>query len=282
MLVQIYRPETATVPSHIFLRRSILAGLWSTFFIGATTMITVYFLPIWFQAIKGASAVDSGIHLLPMLLPMIFASIFTGVLVSKIGYYTPFMICGVCILCVGAGLLTTLQVDSSSAKWIGYQVVFGFGLGLTFQAPNLAAQTVLPQKDVSVGTSLMFFGQLLGGSVFISVGQNVLNTELIKRLSPLPGFDPALLSDEGATTLIQKLPEAIRPAVLIGYNDSLRRVFQVGLIMTCLVVLGAISMEWRSVKQNAPKKATSVEDGRKEGKEMDGGASEAAKDEAKA
>jgi hypothetical protein len=183
------------------------------------------------------------------------------------------MIVGVCIMTVGTGLITTLQVDSANGKWIGYQILIGFGMGMTFQAPNLAAQTVLTNRDVPVGTSLMFFGQLLGGAIFISVGQNVLNTELLKRLSSLPGFNPALLFSEGATGLISQLPDAIRPAVLLGYNESLRKVFQVGLILTCLIIFGAGALEWRSVKKNAPKKEKSVEEARREGDETDGGAS---------
>lgn len=254
MLLQIFRPETATVPPRIFCQRSIMAGFFATLCIGSQMMIFVYFLPIWFQAIKGVSAVDSGVRLLPLTLPMVAASVVTGALVSRIGYYTPFMIAGSCILSVGAGLLTTLQVDTGAGMWIGYQVVYGWGMGCTFQAPNLAAQTVLGHRDVPVGASLMLFSQLLGGAIFISVGQNVLDSQLQSRLSGLPGFDPSLLLKTGATTLIGQLPETIRPAVLAAYNESLRTVFHVGLIMACLTVLGAAALEWRSVKKHAPRK----------------------------
>jgi len=201
-----------------------------------------------------------------MILPMVFASILTGILTARVGYYTPFMLFGNCIMAVGAGLLTTLEVDTPQAKWAGYQVLYGFGLGCTFQAPNLAAQTVLPTRDVPVGTSLMFFSQLLGGAIFISVGQNVLNNQLLQRLSGFPGFTPELIKSQGATGLIQQLPEAVRGQVLIAYNDSLRKVFQVAVIMTCLTIFGALALEWRSVKKNVQKKdagsGSEAEDGK--------------------
>jgi hypothetical protein len=82
----------------------------------------VYYLPIWFQAIEGNSAVDSGIHLLPMVMSIVVASIITGQLVSRLGYYTPFMIFGVCLTAVGVGLLTTLEIDILEGKWIGFQI----------------------------------------------------------------------------------------------------------------------------------------------------------------
>lgn len=123
VLVQIFKPNTATVPPRIFKQRSILAGAWATFALGGSMMVVVYYLPIWFQAIEHVSAVQSGIRLLPMVLPMVLASIVTGAATARIGYYTPFMLFGSVLLAVGAGLLTTLQVDTSEGMWFGYQVL---------------------------------------------------------------------------------------------------------------------------------------------------------------
>lgn len=123
VVVQVLRPDTATVPPRIFKQRSILAGAWATFSLGGSMMVIVYYLPIWFQAIENVSAVQSGIRLLPMVLPMVLASIMTGVLTGRVGYYTPFMIFGTCLIAIGAGLLTTLQVDTSEGKWFGYQII---------------------------------------------------------------------------------------------------------------------------------------------------------------
>ncbi|ROW06202.1 hypothetical protein VMCG_04574 [Cytospora schulzeri] len=124
-----------------------------------------------------------------------------------------------------------------------------FLVALTFQAPNLAAQTVLPTQDVPIGTSLMLFSQLLSGAIFISIGQNVLDNELLENLAGIPGFDSSAILDSGATT-ITALPEPLKSVVLVVYNNALRRVFQVGLVMTCLTIFGAAAMEWRSVKKN--------------------------------
>lgn len=277
VLVQIFKPDTATVPPRIFKQRSILAGAWATFTLGSSMMVVVYYLPIWFQAIEHVSAVQSGIRLLPMVLPMVLASILTGVLTARIGYYTPFMIFGTVLLSIGSGLLTTLQVNTSEGKWFGYQILvsrlcslrftvppsiqehgkltnaffpqqYGFGMGCTFQGPNLAAQTVLPTVDVPIGTSIMFFSQLLGGAIFISVASNVLDNELIKRLAGIPGVNPRQILSEGATSLLEGVPEGSIGAVLAAYNESLRTVFKIGLVMACVVILGAASMEWRSVK----------------------------------
>lgn len=252
--VQIFMPDTATIPPRIFCQRSIMAGFWTTFCTGSSMMIMVYYLPIWFQAIEGVNAVNSGIRLLPMVLSMVVASICSGILTAKLGYYTPFMLLGVALLSAGAGLLTTLQVGTGEARWVGYQVLYGLGMGSTFQAPNLAAQTVLPARDVPAGSSLMLFSQLLSGAVFVSVAQNVLDGALVRNLAGAAagGFDPSAVLDAGATTVNTALPEPLRSAVLVAYNAALRQVFRVGLVMTCLTAFGAAAMEWRSVKSKRP------------------------------
>ncbi|GKZ71873.1 hypothetical protein AnigIFM50267_007919 [Aspergillus niger] len=269
VVIQIWKPEQATLPPKILFQRSIASGFWVSCCQGAHTMIIIYYFPIWLQAIEGVSAVSSGIHLLPTIIPLVIASIVTGQLISRIGYYTPFLIFGVCLTSIGAGLLTTLDVNTSEAKWIGFQILYGYGLGSSTQINNMAAQTVLSRKDVAIGASLMFFGQQLFGAIFTSVGANVLSNQLAKRLGHIPGVDvtPRVIQSTGATEVLSLVPEAYRDDALRAYNDSLRVCFQVGLIMACLAIIGALGMEWRSVKQNKP----DVE--RKDAKDSEQGAS---------
>ena len=219
------------------------------------TNFIVYYLPIWFQTVKGVAAVDSGIHLLPLMIAFVFGTITGGIVNQKIGYYTPLGIFGSCVMAIGAGLLTTLQVDSGKGKWIGYQVVYGIGQGYSFQVPNLATQVALPKPDVPIGMALMFFGQLIGSAVFVSVGENVLGNQLVKRLSGIPGFNPDQVTSGGATSLLSSVAADQRGTVLVAYNEALRKIYQIGLILACLAVLGMASLEWKSVLKQPTKNA---------------------------
>lgn len=214
----------------------------------ADAIVPVYYLPLWFQAVKGDSAVDSGIHLLPQVLALVVASILTGVLTSRVGYYTPFLIFGICITAAGAGLLTTLGVDATVGQWIGYQILYGWGFGACAQAPNMAAQTVLPRDEVAIGASLMLFAQTLFGAIFVSIGQNVLDGELVRRLADITSVTPQQIQNAGATGLLNLIPLQHHAAALEAYNDSLRVCFQVALVLACVCILGGLGMEWRSVK----------------------------------
>ena len=217
------------------------------------TRTPVYYLPIWFQAIKGNSAVESGIHTLPLMIALVVASILTGILTSRMGYYMPFLLFGICVTSIGAGLLTILKVNTSTGQWIGYQILYGFGFGASAQAPNMAAQTVLPRNEVSIGISLMLFSQTLFGSIFVSVGQNVLDKQLANRLSSITNITSQQIQTAGVTGLLNDIPPKYHPAILEAYNASLRVCFQIALIMACISILGAIFMEWRNVRSNLNK-----------------------------
>ena len=185
-----------------------------------------------------------------MLISGVIATMACGQLISRVGYYTPFLIFGVCLATIGAGLLTTVSVGISISKVIGFQILYGFGTGTSSQAPNIAAQTVLPREDVAIGASLIFFGQLLFGAVFTSVGQNVLINQLLHNLRDVPGITPEVIQFSGAINLFNHIPTEYRDAALTGYNNALRTCFQVGLIMSCISVLCASFMEWKSVKKD--------------------------------
>ncbi|KAJ5606064.1 hypothetical protein N7510_008845 [Penicillium lagena] len=113
----------------------------------------------------------------------------------------------------------------------------------------MAAQTVLPRNEVSIGASLMLFAQTLFGSIFVSVGQNVFDGQLAKRLVGISSITPQQIEAAGVTGLFNVIPSQYHNRVLKAYNDSLCVCFQVALIMVCLSILGGLFMEWRNVKK---------------------------------
>jgi MFS family permease len=123
------RDTTATVPARVLLQRSVVFGCAAQFCVGAAMLSVVLYVPIWFQAIQGVSAMQSGIRLVPLVLSVVVGSISSGALVQRIGYYTPFMIAGACLMAVGSGLITTWDMHTKRGAWIGFQVLFGLGVG---------------------------------------------------------------------------------------------------------------------------------------------------------
>lgn len=187
-----------------------------------------------------------------MILALVLMSIVAGGLVTALGYYAPFMIVSSVLMAIGAGLISTFEVDTGKAGWIGYQIVYGFGVGFGMQQSLIAAQTVLHLDDVPVGTSLIMFMQTLGGALFISIAQNIFTNSLLSNLtSKAPGFPSGIILRTGATSLkdaVVKLNVDLLPNVLIAYNEALRQTFYTSLAVAALSLIGAVVVEWKSVK----------------------------------
>jgi MFS family permease len=189
---------------------------------------------------------------IPFVLALVIGAIFAGGCTQHFGYYVPFMLASAIIVPIATGLFTTFHTDTGHAKWFGYQVLVGFGIGLGMQQSSMAAQTCLDKIDVPTGVSLMFFGQQLGGTVFVSVGQNVLSSRLIAGLlaAKVPGLDASMVVNTGATNLRDAVKPEFLAAVLKAYNHAVTTVFAVAVGTSCILIVGAVFMEWKSVKKD--------------------------------
>lgn len=181
---------------------------------------------------------------------MIVCSAIGGLLVSIIGYYTPFMYIGSVFLTIGAGLCTTFTVDTGHSKWIAYQVIIGLGAGLGFQQCINALQTVLPLTDIPIGIAIITFSQSLSGAIFISIAQNVFQNRLVTNiLANTSTISPDAVIRAGAANISQRLPKDVLPFVIYAYNTAVTQTFYVSVAAAALSLVGAGFVEWKSMRR---------------------------------
>ncbi|EAW07570.1 MDR family MFS transporter [Aspergillus clavatus NRRL 1] len=250
---QVKMGDKATLPPRMFTNRTVLAATLYALFFGGAFFLLVYYLPIFFQSVKGSSAMKSGIQLLPLMLATVVSSVAIGGLVTAVGYYTPFLIGSTAIAAIGAGLITMYAVDISDGKWIGYQILLGAGVGAGFQIPMTAVQTVLSAEDIPLGTAAVMFFQTLGGALFIAVGQSVFQNGLISGIGKYaPSVDPVEIVKAGATEVRHVLDVLGKTDQLDGvinaYMSGLRDSYRVSLALTVVAFAVSLLMEWKSVK----------------------------------
>ncbi|KAI1264235.1 MFS general substrate transporter [Xylariaceae sp. FL1019] len=253
-IVQAQMPQTATVPVRVITRRSIFAAAVFMFALAGSFLMGLYYLPLWFQVVKGASATQSGVYTLPFVVSLVIGSTLSGAFTQKVGYYVPAMITSPSLLAIGQGLMSTFRVNEVLSHWIGFQVIAGFGLGIGMQASSLAAQAVLPMPDVPIGIAIMFFSQQLGGGIFTSVGQNLLSTYLVSHLTGIPGINPSTITSEGAADLVSSVAPEYRLKVKTVYNEAISKIFLTAMGVALVAVFSALFMEWKNVKKTGPPK----------------------------
>ncbi|KFA60621.1 hypothetical protein S40285_07940 [Stachybotrys chlorohalonatus IBT 40285] len=247
---QWWKQDGALLPPAIVSQRSVAASCVMAFMIYGALLMMTFFLPLWLQGVLGDSALKSGVNMIPYFLVNAVASLSAGVFVSIVGYYVPPCIVGNSIAVVGCGMLTTLSVNTTTAQWVGYQILVATGIGFSIQQGFMAVQTVLPADEIAIGTAAVVACQSFGGAVFISVGNNIFQNHIIQQADgiDLSGVDIRMLVESGATAFRNVVSPEDLPGMIRLYNDSLRQVFIATIPLTGLALVACLFMEWRNVR----------------------------------
>ncbi|KAK0633043.1 major facilitator superfamily domain-containing protein [Immersiella caudata] len=252
-LWQRWKGEGALMPPRILQQRTVAASCGMAFMTYGAIINLTFFLPIWFQAIRGDSAIISGVNMIPYFAVNAFFSLLAGIFVSMVGYVTPPAVIGSAIGTIGLGLLTLMNVNTTTAQWVGYEILASAGFGLSIQQGFTAVQTVLEPADMAVGTAAVVASQSLGGAIFLSVGNSVFQNHLLKASADniLPGVNIKKVIDAGAAAFRELVPDDDLPIMLEVYNEALRKVFIVGIPLGALAAFISCFIEFKSVKAQA-------------------------------
>ncbi|KAL2153675.1 hypothetical protein VTH82DRAFT_4830 [Thermothelomyces myriococcoides] len=220
------RGNDALIPPSSFRRRSVAVGSVVMYLQVGTMQMIPYFLPFWFQAIHGDSPVTSAVHMLPSIISNIVALITFGSLVREFHYIPPWAIAGCALASIGSGLLSTFTPETSTGRWIGYQIVTTVGRGTTFQVPVVSVQEEVPAEESATGLTAINLFMNLGIAVSISIGQTIFRNSLPGLLAKsAPDVDPRMVLDAGATNIRGLVMAEQLPGLLVAYNKALARMF---------------------------------------------------------
>ena len=202
---------------------------------------------------NSASATKSGALCLPTVIGLFISVVLGGSGTSILGYYVPFMIGSSILMPIAAGLLTTLTTRTSLAPLIAYQFLLGFGCGLGFQGPQTAASTVFSQVDAPLAIAAVIFAQNFGPALTVPVAQSIFEGRLRTYLEKYAkGVDGSALAGMGLLDLKSLVGEKELGEALLGYDEAVTRTLFLPLALTCASLIGALGMEWRSVKVKKP------------------------------
>ncbi|KAF3057186.1 putative HC-toxin efflux carrier TOXA [Daldinia childiae] len=246
-----WKKDRALIPPAIAKQRTVAASCMMAFFTYGALLIHTYFLPIWFQSILGYSAIQSGVAMIPYFVANALFSVFSGIFVSVVGYFTPPAILGSAIGTVGCGIITLFRPSMSTAMWIGFEILASAGFGMSIQQGFTAVQTVLGPDDLAVGTAAVVASQSLGGAIFISVGNSVFQNRLADLIeqTDIPGLDVHAIVSAGAIAFRNVVPPEQLPALLKLYDEALHTVLLVAVPLAGLAFLSCCALQWKSVKK---------------------------------
>ena len=142
----------------------------------------IIFLPQWFQIVRGMSATESGINLLPLVFALIVGATLTGQIASRTGRYRVVIFAAMVILAVGLFLMTGLQANTDvSTVWL-WMIFAGLGVGPSFAVFTALVQNSVAPRVVGVATASLTFFQQIGGTIGLTIAGTVLADSLSREL----------------------------------------------------------------------------------------------------
>ncbi|KAB8208863.1 major facilitator superfamily-domain-containing protein [Aspergillus parasiticus] len=169
------------IPLILFQHRSGIAAFVVCFCHGFIFMGEAYYLPLYFQAVLGATPIKSGVYLLAFVIACTFSGAFTGLFIQKTGQYIPPMWLGLGLLTLGVGLLINLEATANWGKIIGFQVISGLGIGMNFEGPLLALQAIVGAKNTATATATIGFVRTMSTAISVVIGGVVFQNQMVKE-----------------------------------------------------------------------------------------------------
>ena len=240
--------ERALLQGRLLKKRIVLVACLYVIFLAGSFFAFLYYLPVYFQSISGVSPSESGIRNLPLILSISLFTVISGGLITTYGHYVPLMLVSSVISTIGAGMLFTLDIDTPSSKWIGYQILTGVGLGLGFQVPIIVGQASVDLSDISSISALLLFFQTIGGSFFVSAAQTAFANTIVGSLPVnAPGVNPAQVISTGATDIRNAFAAKDVAGILLSYLAGLHVVFALAITLSGLSLVVAFFAPWKRI-----------------------------------
>ena len=197
------RAACPIVPLGIYRTRTVLVSVSAYFLIGFMMFGSILFIPLYFQAVQGTSAAQSGAFLVPILLGIVVGAAVSGHLLSRSGLsYRAVALPGTVLAAAGMLALSTLGSDTRVAVALAYILAMGIGIGGVTSAFMVAVQNAVPHGNIGSATAALQFQRSVGGTVGVAVMG-------------------AVVAQRTSSHLLDILPEALRARLPDGWLESM-------------------------------------------------------------
>lgn len=249
------RATNPLIPMGLFKNRNMVLTTAGGTVLGLAMMGALSYLPTYLQMVHGLSPSRAGLMMIPMMVGMLGTSTVVGFVITKTGRYKIYPLIGLGIVALGLFLLSQVTVATSLPILGVYFFVFGFGLGLVMQVLVLIVQNSFPIAVVGTATASNNFFRQLGSTLGASAVGSLFSMNLVNRMQenlPVAFASMGEAGDQARTQFeaggaansltpaaVAGLPDPLREAVMVSYNDALTPVF---LLMVPLAVFALVLM----------------------------------------
>ncbi|PYI33305.1 DNA repair protein RAD50 [Aspergillus indologenus CBS 114.80] len=226
------------VPPRLFGNRTSATVFAATFLNSALLYWVMFFLPVYFQAVLGASAERSGVQVLPIIVVAVPAAIVAVLILAKFGRYKPLHLIGFAVCTIGLGLFTLFDRNSSTAEWVIFQMIAGGGSGFVLNTLLPACQAGLAESDQAAATATWSFVRSFGNIWGVAIPAAIFNNRFEQLSGRIPDAQARELLSRGrayesaSASFIQSFSPALRDDIIGVYADALKRVWKISIVFS--------------------------------------------------
>ncbi|MEU2281884.1 MDR family MFS transporter [Streptomyces sp. NPDC013178] len=222
------RAAEPVLPLRVFGDRNFVLTCLMAFGAGAVMFGSTLYLPLFQQSVQGSSATNSGLLLMPMMIPIAVVSNIAGKVMSRTGKYRIFPILGCGLLALGTGLLATMGTETSQLVSGIYLALVGIGLGFMLQMTTTIAQNSVEMRDMGVASAGVTLFRTIGGSLGVAVFGSLFTHATAGAVPVATGSGE---STQISASALAKLPAQTKDAYLEAVASGTQHIF---LLAACL------------------------------------------------
>ncbi|KAF9063471.1 Mfs1.2 [Rhodocollybia butyracea] len=251
------------VPYTIISNRTSCSGYIQTFITPIPVLAMAYYLPVYYQACKEATALRSGILLLGLAVMIGPAVIVGGISVKVTQKYRPQLWIAWGLVMVGTGALTTTQADSPTALVVGIPVIAGAGAGVLYAVTCFPVLAPLPVTSNAHAIAFFAFCRAFAGVWGVAIGAAILQNELQERLpsaflDSIPKGNVELAYSIIVT--IKDIPQPMRSQVQMAFAAAIAVIWKALLGILAIGVMASTMMEGLALQSQTDDKWTGTGD----------------------
>lgn len=209
--------------------------------------IPVYFIPLYFQFVRGDTALKAGVRLLPYVVLNVTLAMANGVIMSKKPYYMPWYVFSGAFTTIGSALMYTVSENTTTATIYGYSVILGTGAGGFIQLSFTVIQAKVEKGLAPIATGFCTFAQLVGPAIALAISNTVFLNEATIRIQAVDGSLPAHSIQEtisgASSTQIQGIPAKEQQKILHEILQAMSKSYIVSLSAGALTFVMGVFMK---------------------------------------
>ncbi|QIX02314.1 hypothetical protein AMS68_007831 [Peltaster fructicola] len=243
------------IPVRLLLDRSVAAACLTNWFETISVFGLLYYGPVYFQAVLGATATQSGVRLIPQSVGTAIGSLGSGLIMRATGNYIYLNIFMQSLSIAGAAaILGTFNATVQPALPFIFLLMSGIAYGSMLTITLISLIAAVDHKHQAVITSASYAFRSTGSTIGIAISsavlQNLLKQGLWSRFGSEPDAAERISKIRNSVDEIHRLPESWHDGVIEAYVNALRGVWVVVLGFAIIAAIASFCIRQQKLYSN--------------------------------